>query len=75
MQINSKYITLSAFRLVQHFLNIINYQFIRLYYILSLKHKVARYVWIRFYTKFINLGFVGPSKNQTNCGINDNAIN
>ena len=62
MQVNSKYITLSAFRSVQHFLDIIIYQVIRQYYMLSLKHKVARYVWIRFYKKFVNLGFAGPSK-------------
>ena len=43
---------------------------------LSLKHKVARYVWIRFYKKFVNLGFAGPSKkNQTNWSLNANPIN
>ena len=38
----------------------------------SLKHKVARYVWIRFYKKFINLS--GHQKIKIKC-LNVNAIN
>ena len=28
----------------------------------SVKDKVARYAWIIFYKKFVNLGLAGPSK-------------
>ena len=39
----------------------------------SLKQKVTRYVWIRFYKKFVNLS--GHQKNQNNWSLNVNAIN